>query len=424
MDFTIGPIWENNRYNDRRPAVVSMIPNENPSRIEPCSIEGLPIALSNVVADVVSEGTALGNRMHPQSARGLARLVALMNCYYSNLIEGHHARPRDIERALENEFDADPNRRDLQVEARSHISVQRGIEQAFTEGRLSDPTAPEFLRAIHRDFYQDVPPSFLRLRRSDGSELAMIPGEFRSKVEHDIVVGLHHPPSSLVVDDFANYFHRRFAPASMGTAEKVVAIAIAHHRFQFIHPFLDGNGRVSRLMSHAMALNAGIGAHGLWSISRGLARGLEDRSDYMRMMNRADAPRENDTDGRGNLSTRALIEFVTWFLRVALDQIRFMRKIFDLDALSLRLEEYVARDLRIRSDSAGRVVSEIFRRGTISRGEVTRLLGPSERAGRTLLRQLLDSGILNSDTPKGDVYLHFSSPAASSLFPQLFPAEG
>jgi Fic family protein len=403
--------------------VTTVSVNENPSRIEPCSIEGLPTALGNVVADVISQGSALGNRVHPQSASGLSRLVALMNCYYSNLIEGHHTRPRDIERALDNEFDADPKRRDLQIEARSHITVQREIEIALAEGRLSDPTAPEFLREIHKKFYQDVPPSFLQLKRSDGFELGMIPGEFRSKSEHDIVVGRHHPPSSLVVADFVDYFHQRFRSSSMGTAEKVIAIAVAHHRFNFIHPFLDGNGRVSRLMSHAMALKAGIGAHGLWSISRGLARGLEDRSDYMRMMNRADAPRENDTDGRGNLSTRALIEFVTWFLQVALDQIRFMQKIFDLDALSLRLEEYVGRDLRIKSDSAGRVVAEIFRRGTISRGEATRLLGPSERAGRTLLRQLLDGGILKSDTPKGEVYLHFSSPSAATLFPQLFPAE-
>ncbi|MDF3153382.1 Fic family protein [Mesorhizobium sp. XAP10] len=57
-----------------------------------------------------------------------------------------------------------------------------------------------------------------------------------------------------------------------------------------MHPFPDGNGRVSRLMSHAMALEAGIAAHGLWSISRGLARGVKSRTDYKRMMDHADMP--------------------------------------------------------------------------------------------------------------------------------------
>lgn len=54
-------------------------------------------------------------------------------------------------------------------------------------------------------------------------------------------------------------------------------------------------------MSHAMALRAGIGAHGLWSVSRGLARGLEGPGDYKRKMDAADARRYSDLDGRGNL---------------------------------------------------------------------------------------------------------------------------
>lgn len=93
-----------------------------------------------------------------------------------------------------------------------------------------------------------------------------------------------------------------------------MALASAHHRFNYIHPFPDGNGPVSRLMSHAMASVAGVGAHGLWSISRGLARGLESRADYKRMMAHSDMPRQGDRDGRGNLSVTALKEFVLWFL--------------------------------------------------------------------------------------------------------------
>ena len=48
-----------------------------------------------------------------------------------------------------------------------------------------------------------------------------------------------------------------------------MSMAVAHHRFNYIHPFPDGNGRVSRLMSHAMAWRAEVASHGLWSISRG-----------------------------------------------------------------------------------------------------------------------------------------------------------
>jgi Fic family protein len=93
--------------------------------------------------------------------------------------------------------------------------------------------------------------------------------------------------------------------------QRILALSAAHHRLNYIHPFLDGNGRVTRLMSHAMALQAGIGAHGLWSVSPGLARGLESRGDYKRMMDHADMPRQGDLDGRGNLSTKALASEIT-----------------------------------------------------------------------------------------------------------------
>ncbi|MDZ4696779.1 MAG: Fic family protein [Deltaproteobacteria bacterium] len=395
---------------------------ESPSRIEPCGIEPVSSAVSNLVAELISESAALGNRLHPRSASSLSHLIGLMNCYYSNLMEGHHTRPKDIERALNNELDVDPRRRDLQIEARAHVRIQQAIEGAFFQGTLQDPTSPEFVKGTHRSFYEEVPASFLDVPRNDGSHIRMTPGAFRLLPAHDIQVGRHQPPSSEHVAAFMDYFHQRFAIGRLGKFEKIVAIAIAHHRFNYIHPFMDGNGRVSRLMSHAMVLDAGIGAHGLWSISRGLARGIEDRSDYRRMMDRADAPREHDTDGRGNLSQRALTEFVEWFLRVALDQVAIMRRLFDLGVLSERLRNYVDDELRIPGGD-GHVVAEVFRMGTVSRGEATRKFGKSERAGRDALRQLLNHGILGSDTPKGDVHVVFSAASAEHLFPQLFPAD-
>jgi Fic family protein len=84
----------------------------------------------------------------------------------------------------------------------------------------------------------------------------------------------------------------------------VIAVAATHHRFLWIHPFLDGNGRVARLMSHAMLLEIGIGS-ALWSVSRGLAR---NSADYKRLLMAADEPRRNDLDGCGALSHEALIE--------------------------------------------------------------------------------------------------------------------
>jgi Fic family protein len=199
-------------------------------------------------------------------------------------------------------------------------------------------------------------------------------------------------------------------------------MAASHHRFNYIHPFIDGNGRVSRLMSHAMALQAGIGAHGLWSISRGLARGLEDRGEYKRMLDEADSERRGDLDGRGNLSLEALTTFVMWFCRVALDQAQFMNRLFDLSSLAERLHGYVVGPVQA-SEAGWRIVEEVLRRGEIVRGEAARISGRSERSARDQLRRLTDVGLLASSTPKGPVSLRFLPTAAEELFPRLFAAQ-
>ena len=208
----------------------------------------------------------------------------------------------------------------------------------------------------------------------------------------------------------------------MGKAARIIAVAIAHHRFNYIHPFPDGNGRVSRLMSHAMGHAAGIGAYGLWSVSRGLARGLENPAEYKMMMDMADAPRENDFDGRGNLSRRALSEFVLWFLRVCLDQVRFMTELFELDTLARRLRVVAERDDRLRPE-AGKLLEAAAIRGEIERGEASRITGLSERTARRVLNETIAAGFLASETPKGPVYVEFPPATAEALFPRLFLAE-
>jgi Fic family protein len=81
-----------------------------PYRIEPCFPSTLPTELVDVIAELARISAVLGQRLHPTTAVSLAELVRVMNCYYSNLIEGHNTRPRDIERALAAELDGDEER--------------------------------------------------------------------------------------------------------------------------------------------------------------------------------------------------------------------------------------------------------------------------------------------------------------------------
>lgn len=391
---------------------------ETVQRIEPARPEEATEALTDAIADLVAAATKLSQALHPRTAGNLADLVRIANTYYSNLIEGHNTRPRDIERALAGDLHRDQERRDLQIEAAAHVRLQAEIDRVAADGKLGEPAAPNFLRWLHREFYKDAHENMLRIRGA-GREFMMVPGEWRSRPEHDVAVGRHEPPSSAHVPEFMAYFAERYRLAHLGTSGRLMAMAAAHHRFNYIHPFPDGNGRVSRLMSHAMALVAGIGAHGLWSISRGLSRGLENRTEYKRMMDYADTPRQGDLDGRGNLSLCALNEFVLWFLRVCLDQVTFMSGLFEIDALAKRLRMYVERSETLKPETT-RLLEEALIRGEFERGGIARITGLPERTARRVLKDVIDIGLLASDTPKGAVSLRFPADTLDVLFPRLF----
>src|SRR3954468_21251513 len=120
--------------------------------------EGAP-ALEDEVVSLIAESNRLAGRIHPILRDSIGDLVRSMNCYYSNLIEGHNTHPRDIDRALVADYSADPHRRDLQLEARAHIEVQRMID-----ARKEDPKPPAsraFIQWRHREFCTRLPESLL-----------------------------------------------------------------------------------------------------------------------------------------------------------------------------------------------------------------------------------------------------------------------
>src|SRR5258708_13633207 len=130
---------------------------ESVSRIEPATLEDPTADIADVIADLAASSATLGKALHPRTAANLADLVRVMNTYYSNLIEGHNTRPRDIERALAGEFDKDEGRRNLQLEAAAHVRVQREVDLMGNEGTLPPPGPREFILWLHPQFYPTAP---------------------------------------------------------------------------------------------------------------------------------------------------------------------------------------------------------------------------------------------------------------------------
>src|SRR6266498_3260355 len=91
--------------------------------------------LTDLAIELASRCAGLHRSLPPGVRGALADLVRAMNCYYSNLIEGHDTHPVDIERALKNDYSNDPHKRDLQLEAKAHIRVQQWIDTGGLAGR-------------------------------------------------------------------------------------------------------------------------------------------------------------------------------------------------------------------------------------------------------------------------------------------------
>ena len=398
------------------------MPIETPGRIEPALIEDAAPALTALATDLAGEAPRIGAGLHPEVAAALAEIVRGSNAFHSNLMEGHVARPEDIDQSLAVE-DIPLDRRDLALEARAHVTAQREIDEALRHPQPPVPTSSDFIRNVHRRFYEQVPAEFGHVIRADGARHVLVPGLFRQSPADDVAVGRHTPPSSERVSAFMDHFEKRYSSTEKwSSSARIMAIAPAHHRFGYIHPFPDGNGRVGRLMSHAMAQRAGIGGHGLWSISRGLARGLKDRSEYKRMMDHADTPRQGDLDGRGNLSARALRDFSEWFMLVMLDQIRFSTIMFDLDRLEERYRQ-LASDL-IEDPMAPDLIGTVLRHGAPPTNDGTATLQPSHRGMRCTISDLISAGLLETGAPGAPPRIAFPAAYREELFPDLFIGTG
>jgi Fic family protein len=389
---------------------------ENIALMEPVKLsETVPgrNELADMSFELAQASTALRSSLADQIVKSLADLVRGMNCYFSNLIEGHDTHPVDIERALRHDYSEDPKQRNLQLEAAAHMSVQHWIDSGGLDGGLA--LTIDGIKEIHRRFCEQMPDELLVVSDPDtGEQHEVIPGEFR---ERDVKVDRHTPVSPGAIPRFMQRFEGVFQP--LGKLETTIAAAAIHHRFAWIHPFLDGNGRVSRLMSHAI-LRETLETGSIWSVSRGLARSL---GDYKLGLESCDRDRQGDLDGRGNLSERALIDFTRYFLGVCRDQVEFMETLVQPDRLRERVLKWTKNEMDEKrlEDKSTRVMDILLYKGELSRREVPDLLGVSERQARRVVSKLIDREVVASETPRAPLHLAFPAALAHEWMPGLFP---
>ena len=402
---------------DKKPAISAADQGESVGLMEPLLVSESSrhrTALTDVALELAAKSAGFRRSLPGGVATALSDLVRAMNCYYSNLIEGHDTHPVDIERALKNDYSDDATQRNLQLEAKAHITVQKWIDEGGLTGRA---TTAGGISEIHRRFCELLPEELLWTENPEtGERVKLIPGALR---QQDVKVGRHIPVSPGALPRFVERFEAGYS--KLGKTDTILAVASAHHRLLWIHPFLDGNGRVARLMSYAMLLET-LDTGGVWSIARGLAR---NESTYKSQLMACDAERRNDLDGRGHLSEEELVKFTSFFLTTCIDQVEFMEGLVQPDRLRDRILIWTEEEIRggTLPPKSGSILEAVLYRGELPRGEVASLLGASDRHARRVTSALLAREVLVSESTRAPLRLAFAAKLASRWLPGLFPEQ-
>lgn len=381
---------------------------DSPHQFEPTSLSDRQLEeIQPFAENIVRSSIKLTSATHDTTRATLRELVRQMNSYYSNRIEGQSTHPRNIERALQNDFSQRPDEARLQRIAIAHIDAEIELEQQL--GNDSALTT-EFLIHAHKALYERLRPED---RISDDGE-EIVPGQVRVR---DVEVGHHVPPTAQSLPAFLRRLDQVYGPVR-SWERTLIAAACAHHRVAWVHPFLDGNGRATRLQSHCALWKL---SEGLWSPSRGFARST---AAYYTALHNADSPRRGDLDGRGNLSAAGLLEWVRYFLDVCEDQVSYMSRMLALDGIKQRIEALVifrsTQDKAMRREAILPLV-HVFGLGPVTRGEFAQMTGLGERSARTLLSKLLSDKLLVSDSAYGPVRFGLPLDSLNLLFPNLYP---
>ncbi|MEJ6669122.1 MAG: Fic family protein [Alcaligenes sp.] len=381
---------------------------DSPHQFDPLVPASLPQALIEKAADIARDASRLAGVAHPRARESIRELVRSMNSYYSNRIEGQSTHPIHIEDALHKQFSDKPDVARLQRVALAHIQAEKDLEELLDQG--VSPMNSEFLLIAHEKLYSQLPQED-RLTE-DGR--VIIPGKLR---EETVQVGRHIPPVATSLPRFMKRMDEVY-DQSHSWDRRLILVACLHHRVTWVHPFLDGNGRSARLQTHCALWPL---SEGLWSPSRGLARATQD---YYVHLNNADSARRGDLDGRGNLSTAGLNEWIEFFLGICQDQVTFMGRMLDLDDMKRRIEALIifrhAHDKEVRKEAI-LPLYHLFAAGPLKRMEFAQMTGLGERTARSLMSKLLKSGLLVSDTASGPVRWGLPLDSLQFLFPELYP---
>lgn len=372
-----------------------------------------PAEILKLAEEVPFQAGKLTGMIPPEMASRVGGLLRVTSSFYSNLIEGQFTEPVKLAPSAPKR-----SRKELSELAMTHIGAQEAFERALAvhgDTQWSAVFDPRFISRVHKRLFDGVTEDQLRI--ADGSLL--VPGQLRDEAGKDVMVGDHAAPSCTAVTPMLTRMQQVYGRFP-DSRSRLLATMAYHHRLAWVHPFVDGNGRTIRLITHLQLHKLGL-ASPLWSLSRGLAR---QQNEYYARLSNADKPRRGDLDGRGQLTQAGLFEFVGFMLETCLDQMRYTEQAMNVSSMKERLDIIFKWEPRVRQSGlkleSARALQILLSQGTVSRADFKVFTGLSDRVATDQLRILVELGLVESLTPKArDLYPGLPIWFAQLLFPDL-----
>jgi Fic family protein len=247
----------------------------------------------------------LGGSTHPKVFFQLKHIFHTLESIGSARIEGNNTTIAEyIETKLEANKPVSQNIREIQ-------NIEKAM--SFIEENVNDyPINKTFVSEMHKMIVEGLTPP-------PAGEGDLTPGQYRA-ANLRINKSTHLPPDHLRVDD---YMDELFAFINREDSPKydLLKAAIAHHRFVWIHPFGNGNGRTVRLFTYAMLVKTGFNVN-VGRIINPTAVFCSNRNDYYTQLAEAD---------KG--TNEGILTWIEYVLKGLKEEIEKIDKLLDYDFL-------------------------------------------------------------------------------------------
>lgn len=273
-----------------------------------------------------------------------------------------------------------PNIREIQ-------NIEKAME--FIEENIIDyPINKAFLRELHKMIVKDLLPP-------PNGEGDRTPGEYR-KINLKINKSNHLPPDSLLVNDYMDEL-LDFINKDDSPKYDLLKAAIAHHRFVWVHPFGNGNGRTVRLFTYAMLVKTGFNVN-VGRIINPTAVFCSNRNDYYEKLSIADTG-----------TTEGILEWCEYVLKGLKEEIEKIDKLSDYDYLKKEiLLPTIAHSLERQyiTDVEAKILKRVVEHQVIQASDLKDIFqGKASAEVSRQIRRLIDKKMLMPEVEGGRKYV-------------------